>query len=241
MMKNKFNKIILGVFFCSSLFSTLSFAGGMDDDPLVTKVMIDQFETRITDGHDPLVLEASAWLGYDLEKIWFKFDIERINGETEELEIQALYSKAVDPYWDLQFGFRHDAKPKNSKRDWLVLGFMGLAPYWFEVDTALFIGEEGRVGLRLEAEYEVMITQRLVFSPEIEANFHTKDDVATGTGSGLSDTQLGVRLRYEITREFAPYVGLNWNKKYGKTADYARDEGGDTDDVQFIVGIRAWF
>lgn len=213
----------------------------VEDDPVITKVMIDQLETRITDGKDPLVLEADAWIGKDLNKFWFKTEVERVSNETEELELQALYSRAIAPYWEAQIGWRHDAKPKLNKRDWLAVGFKGLAPYWFEVDSALFIGDEGRLGLRLEAEYEIMLTQRWVISPEIEVNFHSENDEATGTGSGLSDTQLGLRLRYEVTREFAPYIGLNWNKKYGNTADFAKEEGEETDDLQFVVGVRAWF
>ncbi|MCB1727488.1 MAG: copper resistance protein B, partial [Gammaproteobacteria bacterium] len=153
---------------------------------------------------------------------------------------QALYSRAIAPYWDLQVGWRHDIRPKPD-RDWLAIGFEGLAPYWFEVDAAAFIGEGGQVGARLEAEYEWMFTQRWVLSPELKVNLHTKNDEATGTGSGLSDTELGLRLRYEIRREFAPYIGVNWVKKYGNTADFARDEGEDTDDVQFVAGVRAWF
>ena len=223
------------------LLSNTALAAGMEDDPIISKVMIDQFETRITDGKDPLILEADVWIGKDIDKLWFKTDVERVNGETEELELQALYSRAVAPYWDIQVGWRHDAKPKNNKRDWLALGLKGLAPYWFEVDGALFIGDEGRVGLRLQAEYEVMLTQRWVLSPEAEVSFHSKDDEATGTGSGLSDTQLGIRLRYEVSREFAPYVGLNWNKKFGKTEEYAKAEGEKTDDLQFVIGLRAWF
>ena len=233
------DKIIVALL--TGLLSNTASAGGMEDDPIISKVMINQFETRITDGKDPLILEADAWIGKDLNKFWFKTDVERVNGETEELELQALYSRAIAPFWDLQVGWRHDAKPKNNKRDWLALGINGLAPYWFEVDSALFIGEEGRVGLRLQAEYEIMFTQRWILSPEAEVNFHSKDDEATGTGSGLSDTQLGLRLRYEISREFAPYVGLNWNKKFGKTEDYAKAEGEKTDDLQFVVGLRAWF
>ena len=235
-MKNKFTVALL-----TGLLSNTAFSAGMSDDPTITKVMIDQFEKRITDGSDPLILEADAWIGKDLNKLWFKADVERINGGTEELELQALYSKAIDPYWDLQVGWRHDAKPKNNKRDWLAVGFKGLAPYWFEVDSSLFIGKEGRVGLRLQAEYEVMLTQQWVLTPEAEVNFHSKNDEATGTGSGLSDTQLGLRLRYEVTREFAPYVGLNWNKKFGKTEDYAKEEGEKIDSLQFVVGLRAWF
>ena len=210
------------------------------DDPLLTKVLIDRFEKRNTDGSDPWVLEGQAWIGKDLQKLWIKAEVEKVNSETEEAELQALYSHAIAPYWDLQFGLRQDFQPSPS-RSWAVFGIQGLAPYFFEVDTALFIGESGRSGLRFEAEYELLFTQRLILTPEIEVNFYGKNDKALGIGSGLSDVEAGLRLRYEIRREFAPYIGVNWNKSFGNTADFARDEGQDTDDLQWVIGLRAWF
>ncbi len=215
------------------------FAGGADD-PLVYQVMIDKLEIRGTDGSNPLVLEADAWVGYDLNKFWFKTEVERVNGETEEAEVQFLYSRAIAPFWDLQVGWRRDIKP-DPKRDFLALGFKGLAPYLFEVDAGIFFGESGQIGARLDAEYEYMFTQKLILSPEVEMNLYSKDDEAVGIGSGFSDMELGLRLRYEIRREFAPYIGVNWMGKFGQTADFARDEGEDTSDVQIVAGIRAWF
>ena len=215
------------------------FAGGKDD-PLVYKVMIDQLETRITDGPNPLVLEADAWVGYDLHKFWFKTDVERVDGETEEAEVQLLYSRAIAPFWDFQAGWRREIEPKPD-RDYLALAFKGLAPYLFEVDAGLFIGESARVNARLEAEYEYMFTQRWVLSPELTMNLYSKNDEERGIGSGLSDMSLGLRLRYEIRREFAPYIGVNWSKQFGKTADFAEAEGEETSDTQVVAGIRAWF
>ena len=210
------------------------------DDPILTKVMIDQFEVRSTDGPDPWVLDAQAWVGQDLNKLWLKTEVEFVDGKTEEAKFQALYSRAIAPYWDLQIGWRHDIRP-GPRRDWLAIGLEGLAPYWFEIDAAAFVGGKGQVAARLEAEYEWLFTQRWVLSPELEINLHSDDDEATGVGSGLSDLELGLRLRYEVRREFAPYVGINWRKKFGDSADFARDEGEDTDDVQIVAGIRAWF
>ncbi|MDH5599938.1 MAG: copper resistance protein B [Gammaproteobacteria bacterium] len=225
--------------FIGCLLSASAFAMG-EDDPLVTKVMIDQLETRFVDGDDPLVLEGKLTIGKDLNKFVIKADVEQVKSEIHELELQALYSRAIDPYWDFQIGIRQDQKPAPSK-NWLAIGFEGVAPYWFEVDTALFIGEEDQVGLRFAAEYEWMITQRWVLSPEFSLNIHSKDDEARGVGSGLSDTQLGLRLRYEIKREFAPYIGVNWNKKYGNTATFAKNDGEEVSSTQFVAGIRAWF
>ena len=211
-----------------------------DDDPLLTMVKIDQLEKRDAKDGDPLVWNIDAWIGKDLNKFWIKTEGERVHGEVEEAEVQLLYSRAIAPYWDLQTGWRRDIKPKPN-RDWFAIGFNGVAPYFFEVDSSLFIGESGQVGFRLDAEYDILFTQKLILSPEIELNLHTKNDEEVGIGSGLSDMDLGLRLRYEIVREFAPYIGVNWSKKFGRTADFVRDEGGDPDDVQLVVGIRAWF
>lgn len=215
-------------------------AAASKDDPILTKVMIDQLEVRVTDGPDPWVLDAQAWVGQDLNKLWLKVEGEYLDGRTTEAEVQALYSRAIAPYWDLQVGWRHDVRPEPS-RDWLAIGVEGLAPYWFEVEGTAFIRESGQLGARLKGEYEWMFTQRWVLSPELEVNLHSKNDEEVGVGSGLSDLELGLRLRYEVRREFAPYVGVNWTKKFGNTADFARDEGEDTNDVQIVAGVRAWF
>jgi len=210
------------------------------DDPILTKVLIDQLEMRLTDGPNPWVLDAQAWIGRDLNKLWLKTEVEVVDGNTEEAEIQALYSRAIAPYWDLQAGWRRDIRPTPS-RDWFAIGVEGLAPYWFEVDAAAFAGEGGQLSGRFKAEYEWMFTQKWILSPEVEMNLYSKNDEEAGIGSGLSDMELGLRLRYEVRREFAPYVGVNWTRTFGNTADYARDEGEDTSGFQFVVGVRAWF
>ena len=194
----------------------------------------------MTDGPDPWVLDAQAWIGQDLNKLWLKIEAENVDGHTTEAETQVLYSRAIAPYWDLQVGWRHDIRPQPS-RDWLAVGIDGLAPYWFEVDAAAFLGQSGQVATRLKGEYEWMLTQSWVLSPEMEVNLHSKDDEEVGIGSGLSSLELGLRLRYEIRRELAPYIGVNWTRKFGNTADFARDEGEDSNDVQFVAGVRAWY
>lgn len=227
-------------FFVSCLLFSSGATAGMEDDPLLAMMMIDRLELRNTDGNNPRVWEGQGWLGKDLNKLWIKTEGENTGNKTEEAELQILYSRAIAPFWDFQAGLRRDFQP-DPERNWLTLGFQGLAPYLFEVDTALFIGPSGRTAVRLEAEYEILFTQRLILSPELEINLHGQDDSKTGTGSGLSDIEAGLRLRYEIRREFAPYVGINWWKKYADTADFARDEGEQISDLQFVAGIRAWF
>lgn len=211
-----------------------------NDDPVLVHVMIDQLEWRIADDADPYALEAQGWIGRDLDKLWIKADVEHEDGGTEEAEIQALYSRAIAPFWDLQAGLRHDMEP-DPDRDWGVIGIQGLAPYFFEVDAALFVGASGDTAARLSAEYEWLFTQRLVLSPEVTVNFYGQDDARREIGSGLSDAQAGLRLRYEIRREFAPYIGVNWTRSFGDTADFAREHGDVTSDFQWVVGIRAWF
>lgn len=223
-----------------AMHATTVFAMG-EDDPIITKVMIDQLEKRYGDSaEDPLVIEGEVSIGRDLNKFVLKFDMEQVNGETHEQNIEALYSRAIDPYWDLQLGVRQDQK-EVPKHDWLVVGFAGVAPYWFEMDTALYFDEDGQTQFRVMAEYEWMLTQRWVLSPELVVNFYGKDDAVSGIGAGLSDSQLGLRLRYEVVREFAPYIGVNWSMLYGKTADYAIAVGGEDSDLQYVAGIRAWF
>ncbi len=212
----------------------------MDDDPLLITVILDQMEARDAGGDNTLSWDGEGWLGKDLKKIWFKTDGERNAGDTGEAELQLLYSKAIAGYWDIQLGVRHDFEPSPS-RSWAVLGFKGLAPYFFDIDAAAFIGESGRVALRFEAEYELLLTQRLILTPDIEINLHGQNDPEVGIGSGLSDIETGLRLRYEIRRQFAPYIGVNWTKLFGNTADFANIAGRDTSEAQLVIGLRAWF
>jgi len=221
------------------LTPALAFAG-KKDDPVLAKVMVDQLEVRAGDGSDSWVLDAQGWIGRDLDKLWVKVDVESVESETEAAEVQALYSRAIAPYWDLQAGWRHDLRPEPS-RDWLAIGFEGLAPYWFEVDAAAFIGEDGRTAARLQAEYELLFTQKLILAPEAEFYLNGKDDPEVGIGTGLSSVELGMRLRYELRRELAPYIGINWEKLFGQTANHARDDGHDASEVRYVVGLRAWF
>ena len=212
----------------------------MEDDPLLLTVILDQLETRDAGGDNTLSWDVQGWLGKDLHKIWFKTDGERTGGSTGEAELQFLYSKAIARYWDFQLGVRHDFKPSPS-RSWATIGFKGLAPYFFDIDAAAFIGESGRTALRFEAEYELLLTQRLILTPEIELNIYGQNDSGVGIGAGLSDVEAGLRLRYAIRREFAPYIGINWSRLFGNTADFAKIAGEDTSEAQLVIGFRAWF
>lgn len=232
-MKNLFLVLML-------IVPAMSTVAMVEDDPLTARFMLDELEVRPADGPDPRVLDAEAWIGYDLDKIRFRAEAEHVDGATEEAELQLLYSRAVTPFWDAYAGWRRDLEP-GPERDFLAMGFVGVAPYMVETDAALFIGESGQAGVRLDVEYEYLLTQKWVLSPEAEVNLYSRDDETAGIGSGLSDLELGVRLRYEIRRELAPYVGVTWSRKFGATRDFAAAEGEDADDVRIVAGVRAWF
>lgn len=239
MKKSPTTLLASGLFSLALMTTGQSVHAGAKDDPLLFMLKIDQLETRSGD-EDPHVLEAQAWLGYDLNKLWIKTEVERVNGTNESAELQLLYGRAIAPFWDFQIGLRRDVDPQ-PERNWAVVGFQGLSPYYFEIDSALFIGESGRSAFRFEAEYEQMITQRLVLIPEMELNFFGQTDLETDTGSGLASSEVGLRLAYEIRREFAPYIGVNWEAKHGETKRLAIEEGENTEDTQFVVGFQAWF
>jgi copper resistance protein B len=210
------------------------------DNPILTHLMIDKLEIRDGDNSNPVILEGQMWIGRDLNKFWVKTDLEQSDGKIQDSELQALYSRAISPFWDAQIGLRHDAKPTPT-RDWGVIGIQGLSPYWFDIEAALFVGQSGDIAARFSAEYELLFTQKLILSPDIEINLYGQNDAETGTGSGLSDARAGLRLRYEIRREFAPYVGINWDKKFGNTADFVKSQGEAASDTTWVVGLRAWF
>ncbi|NOQ93303.1 MAG: copper resistance protein B [Methylophaga sp.] len=218
-------------------YVNISNAAGMIDDPLLTMVKVDQLELSDSDKN---TWDAQAWIGKDLNKLWLKTEGELTSSDVEEAEIQLLYSRAIAPYWDAQIGWRHDLKPELN-RDWLAVGVKGLAPYFFETDIALFIGEHGNLGVRGQFEYELMLTQKWVLSPEIEVNLFSKNDENVGIGSGVSDISAGLRLRYEIKREFAPYIGVEWNRRFGNTADFAQQEGESRTHVNWVAGVRILF
>lgn len=211
-----------------------------EDDPLLYMFKADQLEVRDGDEGNFAVFEGSLWIGKDLNKLWIKSEIEADEDETEGSEWQLLYSRAIDPNWDFQVGLRTDVKPE-PERNWLALGFYGVSPYWFEIDTALFIEEDDQVNLRLEAEYEIMLTQKWVLAPEIEVNWYSDDDDELGIASGLAELEAGIRLRYEFTRQFAPYIGINYESLLGDTKDLADDNDEESSDTQLVAGLRFWF
>ena len=184
--------------------------------------------------------DGEGWIGGDINRFVVKSEGDggRRDG-LESAEMQGLYSHAIDPYFDLQAGVRQDFAPGG--RTYATVGVQGLAPLWFDVSGALFLSTTGELLARLESTYDLRLTERLILQPRVELNFAAQNTADTRTGSGLSNAELGVRLRYEIRRQLAPYIGVSWDRKVGQTAEYARAHGDDVGGATLVAGIRAWF
>lgn len=204
-------------------------------------VMLDLAEIGYNKGRESYRFEGEAFVGGNINRFGLKFEGEGVFGEKiDDLELQGLYSRAIAPYWNLQLGLRHDIRPDPS-RTYFVTGIEGMAPYWFKVNAAAFLSNKGEVRARLEGSYDLRITQELILQPRIETNFSFQDIVPIGIGSGFTDLEAGLRLRYEIKQEIAPYVGVEWRRKLGETGRFARLAGEDPSSVNVVAGIRIWF
>ncbi|MHA6332612.1 copper resistance protein B [Qipengyuania sp. CAU 1752] len=203
-------------------------------------IMVERLETRFSDGEEGYTWDVQGWYGGDLNRAFVKSEGEGEFGHgVEDAEVQLLYSRAIGPFFDLQAGARLDLEPET--RSHLVLGVQGLAPYMFHVDGALFLSDRGDLTARVEGEYDQKITQRLILQPRVELEFSAQDIPERELGAGLTKVEPGLRLRYEIAREFAPYIGVGYEAKLGETADIARANGEDTHGFALLAGIRAWF
>jgi copper resistance protein B len=211
--------------------------GGMP----VAKLFVDRAEARVRDERDGYLLDAQAWYGGDINKLWLKSEVEGSWGEKlEHAEVQALWSHAIDPWFDLQAGVRYDPQP-GPNRSHLVLGVQGLAPYWWEVEGALFLSNKGDVTARAEAEYDLRITQKLILQPRAEVDLSLQDVPELAIGSGLTNASLGLRLRYQISPLVAPYIGVEYERAFGDTRRFLRAEGEDPGGFNLLAGIRFWF
>jgi copper resistance protein B len=206
----------------------------------VSMVMANLAEYQTRPGGGGYRWDGEGWIGGDINRFVIKSegDGSRRDG-LGAAEAQGLFSQAIDPYFDLQAGVRQDFAPRA--RTYATVGFQGLSPYWIDVSGALFLSTKGELLGRLESTYDMRMTQRWILQPRAELNFAAQNTAQTQTGSGLSNAELGLRLRYEIRREFAPYIGVSWDRKVGGTADYARARSEDVGGATFVAGIRAWF
>jgi copper resistance protein B len=215
---------------------------GMDmaDDAAHVRVLLDRVEQFHSSEGNGQAVDAQAWVGGDLDKLWLKVDGERSNGRLGATRTEALWNHAISTYWGLQAGVRHDFGD-GPGRTWASFGFQGLSPYWFDIQATGYVGQNGRTALRFEGEYDLLLTQRLVLQPDVKVSLYGKNDRDRELGAGLSDIDAGLRLRYEFSRKFAPYIGVVFNRKFANTARYARDAGNPVHETRAVAGLRIWF
>ena len=187
------------------------------------------------------VFDLQAWYGTTFDRLVIKTEGDFSEGSIEENQTDILWGHAVSAYWDTQAGVRLDYNKEGENRQWLAFGLQGLAPYWFELDMTAYVGERGNTAFTLEAEYELLLTQKLIIQPRAEITLYGKNDKQNELGSGLSSSAIGFRVRYEFTRQFAPYIGVEWSNKFGNTADYATSSGQSNNNTAFVAGIKFWF
>lgn len=202
----------------------------------------DRLEYQTKEGDEILLWDIEAWVGRDYNKIYFKSEGTYLldDDKAEEISTELLYSRNIASFWDLQAGIRHDFRPEPT-RTFAALGVEGLAPLWFEVDATAYVSEDGDVSASLEVEYDLLFSQRLILQPRFETSIAVQEVEEYGIGQGINDIVLGLRLRYEISRKFAPYIGVSWSQKIGETANMAEAEGEDTSVTSFVVGVKVWF
>ena len=209
-------------------------------------LLVNQLEYQVGDSANSFGWDATGWYGGDYNRLWLKTEGEwRTTGERGgEAELQALYGRLIAPFWDFQAGLRYDQFSSagfDRSRGFAVIGLQGLARYRFELEPALFISQDGDVSARLTATYDMLLTQRLILQPRVDFDAAVQSAKKFGVGEGVNSLGLGLRLRYEITREFAPYIGVQWLNRFGETADLVRRGGGRADDIAVVFGVRLWF
>lgn len=209
------------------------------DNELHYFVLFDQLEWE-GGGNGGPGWDNTTWIGGDLNRLWLRSEGESHDGRVESAFLDVLWGRSVSRWWDVVAGIRQDVRP-GPAQTWVGGGVQGLAPYFFDVEATGYVGAEGRTLFRLEADYDLLLTNRLILQPTVEAELRGKSDLERGVGRGLSTLESGVRLRYEIKREFAPFVGVTWTRSFFGTADIARAAGEDVSSARVAVGVRTWF
>lgn len=213
----------------------------MDDAAPTGMWLFDRLErTRSTGGDYANAWEAQGWWGGAIDRLWLKTEGERDAQGTQDARVEALWGHAWTTFWDTQLGVRHDIG-QGPGRTWLAAGVQGLAPYWFDTQATFYVGEQGRTALRVETSDELLFTQRLILEPKVEVNFYGKDDPRRGVSSGLSNLEAGLRLRYEFSRKFAPYIGVNWTRRFGSLSGLPGEPAWRARETTWVAGGRMWF
>ena len=199
--------------------------------------LLDRLEANDDDGFG---WKATAWVGGDIHRLWLRSEGESVDGRVEQGDLEVLGGRAISPWWDLVAGIRQDFGDGPSQT-YAAVGVTGLAPYKIEIEATAYLGSSGQTAARVEASYDTLLTNRLILQWHAEADLYGKDDADRGVGAGLSTLEAGLRLRYEITRQFAPYIGVSWERAFGGTADFRRDHSDDVSEARLVAGVRVWF
>ena len=210
------------------------------DQGIYAHAIFNQLEGRWNGSNTEFRWEGQGWAGTDYDKLWIKSEGTVSQGVVDDSQDQFLYSRAITTYFDLQGGLRSDLDSRPT-RNWAAFGIQGLAPYFFDLELTGFVSGEGHLAAKLEASYDLLLTQRLILQPQIELNIYSKADPARLVGAGFSDIDTGLRLRYEFSRKFAPYLGVVYQGKFGQTAIFSQKAGESTGDFRFVFGVRTWF
>ena len=203
-------------------------------------VFFDHLEWQAVETGDGLHWDTKGWVGRDRDRLWFRTEGEAEDGRLGNGEVHVFYGRAFARWWDVVVGLRQDIRP-GPAQTWAAFGVQGLAPYGFEVEATAYVSDGGQTAARLEAEYELLLTNRLALQPLVEVNVYGKSNAERGIGAGLGSADAELRVRYEFRREFAPYVGLAWRQRFGQTADFAPASGATTAGPRFVAGLRLWF
>ena len=203
-------------------------------------VLLDRLEAVHGDHGDGLSWAASAWVGGDLDRLWLRSEGERRAGRNESADLEVLYGHSVATWWDVVAGWRHDFGAGQSQ-DFVAIGVQGKLPYKIELSATAYLARGGQTAARIESEYELPLSGRVYLQPRIELNLYGRDDPRRGIGAGLGTLEAGLRLRYEISRQFAPYLGIEHERRFGETATMARAAGEGAADTRLVAGIRIWF
>jgi copper resistance protein B len=215
------------------------FGAPVDDEHVFYHLLFDQLEGRF--GRDSSFRwEGEGWAGTDMNRIVLKTEGTVSKGVMEEGDQELLYARPISTYFNLQGGLRYDLDSAPG-RGWAAFGIEGLAPLFFHVSATGYVSDRGYLAAKLEGNYDLLLTQTLILQPQLEMNFYSKDDPARMIGAGLSDLDTGLRLRYEITRKLAPYIGMTYENKFGDTARFTRLVGEPSSDMRFSAGIKIWF
>ena len=217
----------------------LPFHSGHRDENRVA-LIVDRLESITTSTDSAMTYDMQAWYGATYDRALIRAESDVRGGNSQNARNELLWSHAISAFWDSHLGVRYDSGAKLN-RSWLALGVQGFAPYWLYVEATAYLNEQGRTAFRLELEYDLLLTQRLVLQPRIEMNIYGKNDPVHAIGEGLSTLEAGVRMRYEVSREFAPYLGFDWDGSFGNTASYAKHHSNNTQANNFVAGIHFWF